>query len=70
MLFLGWIPQLRDIAEGLIRELRRYVNQFGDVSECVPLVNQAVQQFGAGEYDRAISDGTKALTCIRSKLGG
>jgi hypothetical protein len=61
---------LRDQIEDLIQQLRRYVNQYSRVSECVPLVNQTVHQFGAREYVRALSTGYQALTCIRSKLGG
>ena len=61
---------LRDQVEGLIQQLRRYVNQYSRVSECLPLVDQAVQQFGAREYARALNSGYQALACIRSKLGG
>jgi subtilisin family serine protease len=61
---------LRDQIEDLVQQLRRYVNQYSRVSECVPLVNQTVHQFGAREYVRALSTGYQALTCIRSKLGG
>ena len=61
---------LRDQVEDLIQQLRRYVNQYSRLSECVPIVNQTVHQFGAREYARALNTGYQALTCIRSKLGG
>lgn len=66
--FLGTLPHHN--VEGLILELRRYVNQYSQVSECVPLVNQAVHQFGAREYGWAASTCYQAFTCIHSKLGG
>jgi len=61
---------LRDQVADLIQQLRRYANQYSRVGDCVPLVSQAVDEFGARQYARALSTGYRALTCIRSKLGG
>jgi hypothetical protein len=60
---------LRDQVGDLIEQLRRYVDQYQRVSDCVPLVNRTVQQLAAGELIRALSTGSEALACIRSKLG-
>ena len=59
---------LRSQVETLINKLHAYVNRYGNLVECVPLVTKCVQQFGAGQYGSALSTGYQAYSCISSKI--
>lgn len=59
---------LRSQVETLIKKLHEYVNRYGNLVECVPLVTKCVQQFGAGQYGSALSTGYQAYSCISSKI--
>lgn len=59
---------LRSQVEELIEKLHGYVNRYGNLVDCVPLVTKCVQQFGAGQYGSALSTGYQAYSCISSKI--
>jgi hypothetical protein len=59
---------LRSQVEDLIKKLNEYVNRYGNLVECVPLVTKCVQQFGAGQYASALATGYQAFNCISSKI--
>lgn len=59
---------LRSQVEELIKKLHDYVNRYGNLVECVPLVTKCVQQFGAGQYGSALATGYQAYNCISSKI--
>jgi hypothetical protein len=59
---------LRGQVSDLIQKLHDYVNQYSQLTECVPLVTSTVQQFGQGQYAKALASGYQAYNCIRSKL--
>jgi hypothetical protein len=59
---------LRSQVQDLIAKLREYVNRYGNLVECVPLVTKCVEQFGAGQYGSALSTGYQAYSCISSKI--
>ena len=59
---------LRAQVEPLIQKLREYVNRYGNLGDCVPLVTQCVQQFANGQYAAALSTGYQAYSCISAKI--
>ncbi|GAA4971153.1 hypothetical protein WHI96_26300 [Pseudonocardia tropica] len=59
---------LRTQVEDLIKKLHEYVNRYGGLIECVPLVTRCVEQFGAGQYAAALATGYQAYNCISSKI--
>lgn len=59
---------LKSQVESLITTLHEYVNKYGGLIECVPLVTRCVEQFGAGQYAAALATGYQAYSCITSKL--
>jgi len=59
---------LRSQVEALIQKLHEYVNRYGNLMECVPLVTKCVEQFGSGQYGSALATGYQAYSCISSKI--
>lgn len=59
---------LKGQVQDLITKLYQYVNQYSQLVECVPLVTTTVNQFGAGQYAKALTSGYQAYSCIKSKL--
>jgi hypothetical protein len=63
----------RDASAEVIRKLYAYVepriDEFDQLAECVPYIEQAAKAYAAGEYNVALShayDGYRSLTAIRA----
>lgn len=59
---------LKTQVQDLINTLHQYVNRYGNLVECVPLVTRCVQQFGNKQYAAALATGYQAYNCIQSKI--
>ena len=67
----------RDASAEVIRKLYRYVEprleQFSELSECVPIIQEAAAAYAAGEYNRALSrayEGYRSVIAIRALVSG
>jgi hypothetical protein len=60
---------LKGQVQDLIQKLYRYVNQYSQLVECIPLVTECVRLFGSGGYVKALAKGYEAFRCIQAKLG-
>ena len=63
----------RDASAEVIRKLYHYVEprleQFKELAECVPIIEEAAAAYAAGEYNEALSrayDGYRSLIAIRA----
>jgi subtilisin len=59
---------LRDQVYDVIQKLYRYVRQHGELAECAPMVTTTVQQFGQGQYTKALASGYQAFNCMQARL--
>ena len=67
----------RDASAEVIRKLYRYVEprleQFSELAECVPFIQDAAAAYAAGEYNTALSrayEGYRSLIAIRALVPG